>query len=75
VPLVHHPAAVRELANEVAAAVDAGAVAGDDWLAGEVGRLLRLFKHAAEKGECVVSALNEPADAERSSRVRALWEV
>jgi hypothetical protein len=74
-PLAHHPAAVRELAEQIAAAVDAGAVAGDDWLAAEVGRVLRLFRHAAEAGECVVSALDGPADAERASRVRALWRV
>ena len=74
-PLVHGPAAVRELAEQIGAAVDAGAVADDDWLAGEVGRLLRLFRHAAGAGECVVSALDGPADAERASRVQALWRV
>jgi hypothetical protein len=75
VPLAHRPAAVRELAEQIAAAVDAAAVAGDDWPATEVGRLLRLFRHAAEAGECVVSALDGSADAERASRVRALWQM
>jgi hypothetical protein len=74
-PLVHRPAAVRELAEQIAAAVDVAAAAGDDWAAAEVGRLLRLFRHAAEAGECVVSALDGPEDAERASRVRALWQM
>jgi hypothetical protein len=72
VPLAHCPAAVRELAEQIAAAMDTAAV-GDDWSAIEVGRLLRLFRHAAESGECVVSALDSPDDAERASRVRTLW--
>jgi hypothetical protein len=43
---------------------------GDDWLAAEVGRLLRLFRHAAGAGECVVSVLERPPDPERAGRVR-----
>jgi hypothetical protein len=74
-PLVHSPAVVCGLAEQVAAAVASGAVAGDEWLALEVGRLLRLFQHAAGAGECVVSALDHPADVDRASRVRHLWLV
>ena len=74
-PLAHRPAAVRELADQIAAAVDATAVAGDDWLAAEVGRLVRLFRHAAAAGESVVSALDRPGDRQRASRVRLLWRV
>lgn len=73
-PLVHGPAAVRELAERIGAEV-AGLVLDDDWLAGEVGRLLRVFRHAAGAGECVVSALDRPADAARADRVRLLWPV
>ena len=35
----------------------------------------KAFRHAAEAGECVVSALDGPDDAERASRVRGLWRV
>jgi hypothetical protein len=72
-PLVHGPAAVRELAAQVSAAVAGLALADDDWLAAEVGRMLRVFQHAAGTGECVVSALDPPADAARGDRVRWLW--
>ncbi len=74
-PLVHGPAAVRELAEQVGALVDGLAIVDDDWLAAEVGRLLRMFRHAAGAGECVVSALEPPADAARADRVRWLWAV
>jgi hypothetical protein len=73
-PLTHRPAAVRELAGGIAAAVEAGAAADDDWLTAEVSRLLRVFRHAAGAGECVVSALDHPADAARAERVRSLWQ-
>lgn len=74
-PLVHGPAAVFELAVQIEAALsaEAEAVAADDWFSAEVGRLLRLFRHAANVGECVVSDLGPPADAERAGRVRRLW--
>jgi hypothetical protein len=77
-PLFHRPAAVRELAPQIDAAwAEALRVTplpnGDDWTAAEMGRLLRLFRHAAGAGECVVSALDAPADQERARRVRPLW--
>jgi hypothetical protein len=75
VPLAHRPAAVRELADQIAGAVGAGGVVDDDWLATEVGRMLRLFRHAAGAGECIVSALDGPSDPERAGRVRLLWRV
>lgn len=76
-PLVHRPAAVRELIDSIDAAweeVRRGESIPDvDWLAIEVGRLIRLFRHAAGARECVISALDAPADQERASRVRLLW--
>ena len=72
-PLVHGPTAVRELAELVSAEVAGLALTDDDWLMTEVGRLLRVFRHAASAGECVVSALDSPADATRANRVRLLW--
>ena len=74
-PLVHGPAAVCELAKQVAVVVASIVVNEDDWLASEVGRLLRLFQHAAVAGECVISALDGPADVERARRVSTLWRV
>lgn len=74
-PLVHGPAAVCEMAERVGAAAAGLALADDDWLAAEIGRLLRVFRHAAGAGECVVSALDPPADAARANRVRWLWPV
>jgi hypothetical protein len=48
-PLVHRPAAVRELARQLDAAWEEARGQGpppdDDWLAVEVGRLLRLFRN------------------------------
>jgi hypothetical protein len=72
-PLVHGPAAVRELAEQVGAAVARESLPEDDWLAAEAGRLLQVLRHAAAAGECVVSVLDPPADAARADRVRRLW--
>ncbi len=44
------------------------------WLVAEITRLCRLYRHAATVGECVVTALDSPSDAERSRRVRIPWE-
>jgi hypothetical protein len=76
-PLVHEPAAVQELARQIDVCweeAQRGEPLPDaDWLSVEVRRLLRLFRHAAGAGECVVSALDAPADRERASRVRLPW--
>jgi hypothetical protein len=76
-PLVHRPAAVQELARLIdaawAGALRTAPLPDNDWLVVEVDRLLRLFRHAAGAGECVVSALDAPADQERARRVRPLW--
>jgi hypothetical protein len=76
-PLFHRPAMVRGLAQEIDAAWSqtrrGEPLPAGDWIASEIERLLRLFGHAAEAGECVVSALEPPLDAERGRRVRLLW--
>jgi hypothetical protein len=41
-----------------------------DWYRHEIGQVLRAFHHASERGECIVSVLQPPADAERAGRVR-----
>jgi hypothetical protein len=41
-----------------------------DWYRHEIGQVLRAFGHASERGECIVSVLAPPADAERAGRVR-----
>lgn len=72
-PLFHGPAAVHELAVEVGAALAGLDLADDDWLRHETARLLRVCRHATAVGECVVSALEVPADPERAVRVQRLW--
>ncbi len=74
VPLFHTPNEVRQLATEVDAAIDPSEIAGDIWLTHELGQVRRLFRHAAGRGECVVSVLQPPVDPERASRVRMLWK-
>lgn len=44
-----------------------------DWLASEMKRLLRVYRRAAEWGECVVSVLQSPADEERAKHVRNVF--
>jgi hypothetical protein len=77
-PLVHLPADVQELARQIdaawAEALGGPPLSDGDWLAVEVGRLLRLFRHAAGAAECVVSALDRPADEGRARRVQPLWQ-
>src|SRR5262249_25422469 len=72
-PGFHPPVAVAELAQAISEAWEAALVAqplpDGDWLVAEVGRLLRVFRHAAESGECIISALDSPADRQRASRV------
>jgi hypothetical protein len=41
----------------------------DDWYRLEIEKVLRLFRHAAEHGECVVRVLEPLADPERGDRV------
>jgi hypothetical protein len=76
-PVFHPPAAVAELADAIAQAraevVDARPAPHADLWADEIEAVLRLFRHAAESGECVVSVLDPPADEARASRVRLPW--
>jgi hypothetical protein len=76
-PGYHPPAIVAELADSIGQAWEE-TIAGEplpdgDWLAVEVVRLLRVFQHAAGAGECIISALDAPADHERASRVHIPW--
>jgi hypothetical protein len=73
-PIFHQPAGVAKLHSEIAAAWQQ--VPSDektrhpfDYFGPEIERLLAVFKHAAANGECVVSILEPPADAERADRV------
>jgi hypothetical protein len=60
-PCYHDPDAVRsqyvELSNEWQRTTSAHPVEPDDWYRIEIEKVLRVFAHAAERGECVVSAL------------------
>jgi hypothetical protein len=77
-PMFHRPLKVRWLAEGLGQAWDEvkPILPQDDggWLVAEVSRLLRLYRHAAEAGECVVSALDLPGDEERARRVRIPWK-
>jgi hypothetical protein len=76
-PMVHMPSTVHSLANRIEAAWEAVKEMPQDdgeWLAGEVNRLLRLFRHAAILDECVVNALDLPADEDRARRTRIPWK-
>ena len=75
-PIYHRPAKVRTLVDAISAAWEpmAGALTDDGgWLSAETARVLRLYRHAAGLGGCVVSALEAPADAGQTSRVRVPW--
>jgi hypothetical protein len=77
-PMFHRPPKVRSLAEHIDAAWESvkGEMPQDDggWLVIEVNRLLRLYRHAAAAGECVVTALDLPGDQERARRVRIPWK-
>jgi hypothetical protein len=76
-PHYHDPAGVRLLHRSIAAAWDE-ALAGpeNEMVKGfrfDIERVLKVFTHAAERGECIVSTLNEPADEERASRTKNIF--
>jgi hypothetical protein len=75
-PMFHRPPRVRLLAEEVEAAWESvrAEMPQDDDGSVEVARLLHLYRHAATAGECVVTALDLPADEERARRVRIPWK-
>lgn len=76
-PGYHPPPVVAQLSQGIDDAwrlVLAGQPPEDvEWLSFEVDRLLKVFRHATGSGECVVSALEAPADEERASKVRLPW--
>jgi hypothetical protein len=77
-PMFHRPIQVRSLAEQVEAAWESAKAdkPQDDggWLAAEIGRLLRLYRHAAAAGESVVTALDLPGDEQRAQLVRIPWK-
>jgi hypothetical protein len=78
-PMFHHPARVRFLAEQIGKEWDEvkGQLRQDDggWLLAEISRLLRLYQHAANVEESVVTALDSPAEEERARRVRIPWKA
>ena len=75
-----HPAAiVAELAEALGRAWEEGIATkllpDGDWLAVDLVRLLREFRHAVGAGERIISTLEGPADEERASRVRIPWAL
>ena len=61
-PCYHEPEAVRLLSAELAEAweqaIASHPVGSDDWYRMEIEKVLRLYAHATEHGECVVSVLD-----------------
>jgi hypothetical protein len=72
-PCYHEPSAVQTLYAQLAAewqqVTASTPIEQDDWYRLEIEKVLRLFRHAAGRGECVVSALQPPADQQRASQV------
>jgi hypothetical protein len=77
-PMFHRPIKVRSLAEQIEAAWESvkADMPQDDggWLVAEISRLMRLYRHAATAGECVVTTLDLPGDEERARRVRIPWK-
>lgn len=73
-PVFHRPAVVQalhtQLADEWRRVLAEKPVPEDDWYRIEIEKVLRLFRHAAGRAECVVSILQRPVDKERASKVR-----
>jgi hypothetical protein len=74
-PMFHRPLKLRSLAEQVEIAWEGVPQDDGGWLVAEVSRLLRLYRHAASLGECVVTALDSPADYERARRGRIPWRA
>jgi hypothetical protein len=77
-PMFQRRIKVRSLAEQIETAWESvkADMPTDDggWLVAEISRLLRLYRHAATAGECVVTALDLPGDQERARRVRIPWK-
>ena len=78
-PVYHPPHVVRELLDAIAPAwskaveqrealMNGIPADEDEWLTLEMRRLLLVFRHAAERSECIVSALDSPPEM-----VERLW--
>ena len=73
-PVYHRAEAVQalhlQLVEEWERVLADKPVPEDDWYRIEIEKVLRLFRHASDQTECVVSVLERPADHERARRVR-----
>ena len=77
-PVYHGAEAVRALQLQLADAwqhvLASHSLPDDDWSREETEKVQRLFHHAANRREAVVSVLDRPADHERGRRVRTLFK-
>jgi hypothetical protein len=73
-PVYHNADAAKalyaQLAEEWQRVVAERAVPEDDWFRIEIEKVLRLFRHASDRSESIVSVLERPADQERAHRVQ-----
>ncbi len=75
-PMMHTPADVSSLASALTLewqTVRSATTVDDDWLDGEMARLLAVMVHARDNREAVVTALDLPSDDERARRIRIPW--
>ena len=72
-PIYHKAEAVKALHQQIAGEwqreLAANPVPQDDWYSIEIEKVLRLFRHASDRSESVVSVLERPADHERGQKV------
>jgi hypothetical protein len=72
-PVFHNTHRTKELAvslkREWSYGLETHPVPKDDWYRVEIEKVLAVVTHAAEGGECFVSLLEPPMDAERARRV------
>jgi len=77
-PVYHGAEAVRALQLQLADAwqhvLASHSLSDDDWCREEAEKVQRLFLHAANRHEAVVSVLDRPGDHERGRRVRTLFK-
>jgi hypothetical protein len=67
--IVGASALFRQISDAFEAVITSGPVPETDWYRIEIERLLKIFRHATDQGEGIISALQQPADRKRASRV------
>lgn len=72
-PVFHLPPVAHDCYEQLASAWQVALLAKPELATGprfEIEKVLRVYRHAAEAGECIISVLLPPGDRERADRVR-----